>query len=91
MSRCIPTPCPLAATAPQVRISVSNLDLDVLNLAPGATKEQAMDKVRDMVAESVAPKFDMDLDMIWGTDGKEMRLQVGACPGVAPAMISRRG
>jgi len=59
----------------EVRISVSNLDLDVLNLAPGATKEQAMDKVRDMVAESVAPKFDMDLDMIWGTDGKEMRLQ----------------
>merc|ERR1712134_206994 len=23
----------------------------------------------------VAPKFDMDLDMIWGTDGREMRLQ----------------
>jgi len=59
----------------QIRISVSNLDLEVLNVLPGDTKEQAMDKVRDMVAESVAPKFDMDLDMIWGTDGRDMRLQ----------------
>ena len=34
-----------------------------------------MDAVREKVAETVAPKFDMDLDMIWGTDGKAMRLQ----------------
>jgi len=59
----------------QVRISVSNLDLDFLGLAPGSTKEQAMEKVRQLVADTIAPKFDMDLDMIWGTDGKEMRLQ----------------
>jgi len=59
----------------QVRISVSNLDLDVLGVLPGATKEEAMEKVRQMVADTVAPKFDMDLDMIWGTDGQDMRLQ----------------
>ena len=59
----------------EIRISVSNLDLDFLGLLPGATKEEAMEKVRTMVADSVAPKFDMDLDMIWGTDGRDMRLQ----------------
>jgi len=59
----------------KVRISVSNLDLDVLGVLPGSTKEQAMEAVRAKVAETVAPKFDMDLDMIWGTDGRDMRLQ----------------
>lgn len=59
----------------KVRISVSNLDLDVLGLLPGATKDEAMEKVRQLVGDTVAPKFDMDLDMIWGTDGKDMRLQ----------------
>merc|ERR1719198_1784780 len=59
----------------QVRISVSNLDLDVLGVLPGDTKEQAMEAVRVKVAETVAPKFDMDLDMIYGTDGRDMRLQ----------------
>ena len=59
----------------QVRISVSNLDLGVLGVLPGSTKEQAMEAVRAKVAETVAPKFDMDLDMIWGTDGNDMRLQ----------------
>ena len=59
----------------KIRISVSNLDLDVLGVLPGDTKDQAMDKVKDMVAEQVAPKFDMDLEMIYGADGKPMRLQ----------------
>lgn len=59
----------------QVRISVSNLDLDVLGPLPEDLKKQAMDKVGEMVDASVAPKFDMDLDMIWGTDGKDLRLQ----------------
>jgi hypothetical protein len=59
----------------KVRISVSNLDLDVLGVLPGSTKEEAMEKVREMVGDTVAPKFDMDLDMIWGTDGQDMRLQ----------------
>jgi len=27
------------------------------------------------VDKAVAPKFDMDLDMVYGADGKEMRLQ----------------
>jgi len=59
----------------EIRISVSNLDLDVLGVLPGSTKDEAMEKVRTMVADTVAPKFDMDLDMIWGTDGRDMRLQ----------------
>jgi len=59
----------------EVRISVSNLDLDVLGIVPGESKEVAKEKVRQLVADTIAPKFDMDLDMIWGTDGKEMRLQ----------------
>jgi len=59
----------------EVRISVSNLDLDVLGVLPGDTKEQAMDAVRNAVGDTIAPKFDMDLEMLWGTDGKAMRLQ----------------
>jgi len=59
----------------EVRISVSNLDLDALGILPGDGKEKAMEKVRELVAAQVAPKFDMDLDMVWGTDGREMRLQ----------------
>ena len=51
-----------------------------------------MDKVKDMVAEQVAPKFDMDLDMIWGTDGRDMRLQAieHAQPPVNLHPISKR-
>merc|ERR1719313_657621 len=37
----------------KVRISVSNLDLDVLGVLPGSTKEQAMEAVRLKVAETV--------------------------------------
>jgi len=59
----------------KIRISVSNLDLDVLGVLPGSTKDEAMETVRNAVADQVAPKFDMDLDMIWGTDGRAMRLQ----------------
>jgi len=59
----------------EVRISVSNLDLDVLGAAPGDSKGQLWERVRGLVAETVAPKFDMDLDMVWGTDGRAMRLQ----------------
>ena len=51
-----------------------------------------MDKVKEMVAEQVAPKFDMDLDMIWGTDGRDMRLQAieHAQPPVNLHPISKR-
>jgi len=59
----------------QVRISVSNLDLDVLGVLPTETKDSAMETFRQAVGDTIAPKFDMDLDMIWGTDGKAMRLQ----------------
>uniref|UniRef100_A0A7S4F0R0 TauD/TfdA-like domain-containing protein n=1 Tax=Chrysotila carterae TaxID=13221 RepID=A0A7S4F0R0_CHRCT len=59
----------------KVRISVSNLDLDVLGNLPEDIKKQAMNKVGELVDANIAPKFDMDLDMIWGTDGKDLRLQ----------------
>lgn len=58
----------------QVRISVSNLDLDFLNIL-GPLKPQAMEAVKKIVDRAVAPKFDMDLDMIYGADGKPLRLQ----------------
>jgi len=57
-----------------VRISVSNLDLGFLG-GLGPLKDGAMDAVKTIVDKAVAPKFDMDLDMIYGADGKEMRLQ----------------
>jgi len=57
-----------------VRISVSNLDLGFLN-ALGPLKTGGMDFFKDLVAKTVAPKFDMDLDMIYGTDGNPERLQ----------------
>jgi len=58
----------------KIRISVSNLDLDFLG-ALGPAKEPLMDGVRTLVDKLVAPKFDMDLEMIFGADGKPMRLQ----------------
>jgi len=57
-----------------VRISVSNLDLGFLS-ALGPLKENAMEAVKGLVDKAVAPKFDMDLDMIYGTDGNPGRLQ----------------
>merc|ERR1719379_147946 len=57
----------------KVRISVSNLDLGVLDKL-GENKASGMDMMRDLVASTIAPKFDMDLEMLWGTDGNEMRL-----------------
>ncbi|EOD38814.1 hypothetical protein EMIHUDRAFT_440046 [Emiliania huxleyi CCMP1516] len=59
----------------KVRISVSNLDFDLLDKLPPPQKEAAMRKLEQMVADGVAPKFDMDLEMLWGTDGRAMRLQ----------------
>jgi hypothetical protein len=58
----------------QVRISVSNLDLGFVN-ALGPLKDSAKDSIKNVVASTVAPKFDMDLDMIYGTDGNPERLQ----------------
>ncbi len=56
----------------QVRISVSNLDLDFLN-GLGPLKAPLMEVFKDVVAATIAPKFDMDLDMIYGADGKPTR------------------
>merc|ERR1712087_108248 len=38
-------------------------------------KEAAKGKVGELVDKNIATKFDMDLEMLWGTDGKEYRLQ----------------
>ena len=56
----------------QIRISVSNLDLPPS--LPGFLKEG----VKGVVDAAVAPKFDMDLEMMFEKDGKPGRLQVSA-------------
>lgn len=54
----------------KIRISVSNLDIPPS--LPGFFKEG----VKDLVDAAVAPKFDMDLEMMYEMDGKPGRLQV---------------
>lgn len=53
----------------KMRISVSNIDI------PPSVPEFAQNGIRDLVGAAVAPKFDMDLEMMIGADGKEGRLQ----------------
>jgi len=53
----------------QIRISVSNLDIPPS--LPGFVKEG----IKGVVDAAVAPKFDMDLEMIYESDGKPGRLQ----------------
>mmetsp|Transcript_24926 Transcript_24926/g.59193 ORF Transcript_24926/g.59193 Transcript_24926/m.59193 type:complete len:475 (+) Transcript_24926:160-1584(+) len=53
----------------KMRISVSNLDLPPS--LPGVLK----DGVKGLVDAAVAPKFDMDLEMMFEADGKPGRLQ----------------
>jgi len=55
----------------KLRISVSNLDLPAS--LPGFVKEG----FKGLVDAAVAPKFDMDLEMVFEADGKPGRLQVG--------------
>lgn len=55
----------------KIRISVSNLDI------PPALPAFAKDGIKRLVDAAVAPKFDMDLEMIYESDGKPGRLQVG--------------
>lgn len=57
----------------QIRISVSNLDV------PPALPEFVKEGFKGVVDAAVAPKFDMDLEMMYEMDGKPGRLQV--CPG----------
>ena len=54
----------------KIRISVSNLDLPPS--LPGFMKEG----FKNVVDAAVAPKFDMDLEMMYEADGKPGRLQV---------------
>lgn len=61
-----------------VRISVSNLDTPLKSDEGlgGALRGG----LKDLVQNAVAPKFDMDLEMVWEADGKPGRLQaVEAC------------
>ena len=53
----------------QIRISVSNLDIPPA--LPGFLKEG----IKSAVDSAVAPKFDMDLEMMYEKDGKPGRLQ----------------
>lgn len=53
----------------KIRISVSNLDIPPS--FPGFVKEG----LKNVVDAAVAPKFDMDLEMIYEADGKPGRLQ----------------
>jgi len=53
----------------KIRISVSNLDIPPS--FPGPIKEG----IKSLVDVAVAPKFDMDLEMIYEADGKPGRLQ----------------
>ncbi|GMH91224.1 hypothetical protein TL16_g11994, partial [Triparma laevis f. inornata] len=52
----------------KVRISVSNLDV------PPSTPQILKDGFKSLVTSAVAPKFDMDLEMIYEADGKPGRL-----------------
>lgn len=54
----------------QIRISVSNLDI------PPALPDFIKTGISNLVDAAVAPKFDMDLEMIYESDGKPGRLQV---------------
>ena len=58
----------------KIRISVSNLDIPPS--FPGPVKEG----IKWVVDKTVAPKFDMDLEMIYESDGKPGRLQVRTFP-----------
>lgn len=58
----------------KIRISVSNLDL------PPALPGFVKDGVKGLVDAAVAPKFDMDLEMIFEADGTPGRLQVCHLP-----------
>lgn len=52
----------------KVRISVSNLDLNFVDMLPEFVKGNVKDSLQDMILKMVAPKFDMDLEMVYGAD-----------------------
>jgi len=61
----------------KVRISVSNLDLNFIDAIPDdGLKESVKGGLQDLILSVVAPKFEMDLEMIYGADGSNpYRLQ----------------
>ena len=60
----------------KVRISVSNLDLGaIVDNVPDSVRNGAKDTLCDIVDSTITPKFDMDLEMVWGADGNPGRLQ----------------
>uniref|UniRef100_A0A7S4ST99 TauD/TfdA-like domain-containing protein n=1 Tax=Alexandrium monilatum TaxID=311494 RepID=A0A7S4ST99_9DINO len=60
----------------KVRISVSNLDLNFVDMLPEFVKDGVKDSLQDLILKAVAPKFDMDLEMVYGADSSNpWRLQ----------------
>jgi len=53
----------------KIRISVSNLDI------PPSFPDPVKEGIKILVDKAVAPKFDMDLEMVYEADGKPGRLQ----------------
>ena len=59
-----------------IRISVSNLDFGaVLDPQPPFARPLVRGLWKQIVASTIAPKFDMELEMQWGTDGNPDRMQ----------------
>jgi len=58
----------------KIRISVSNLDFDFLS-STGPVMKPLMAGAKSLIEQTVAPKFDMELEMMFGADGKPFRLQ----------------
>eukprot|EP00933_Yihiella_yeosuensis_P060588 TRINITY_DN63339_c0_g1_i1.p1 TRINITY_DN63339_c0_g1~~TRINITY_DN63339_c0_g1_i1.p1 ORF type:complete len:496 (-),score=112.87 TRINITY_DN63339_c0_g1_i1:329-1816(-) len=52
----------------KVRISVSNLDLNFLGSLPDGMREGTSKFLQDLILGVVAPKFEMDLEMVYGAD-----------------------
>lgn len=78
----------------RVRISVSNLDMDLLQ-GLGPLKQGAMDAVKGLVQKVVAPKFDMDLGAAPGGEraawrGCPARPLTSACLAPLPPFALQR-
>lgn len=52
----------------KVRISVSNLDLNFIGALPEDMRQNTADFFQDLIFKVVAPKFEMDLEMVYGAD-----------------------
>lgn len=52
----------------KVRISVSNLDLNFVNVFPDGLQSSVRNVLSNLIFKVVAPKFDMDLEMVYNAD-----------------------